>query len=218
MKIHDCVQGSEEWRELRAGRPTASNAFKLVTPTMKVSGSSRAYMSWLIAESMIGAADECDTKCMQRGSEQEAAAIRYYEWDQEVKVDRVGFITTDDGTFGCSPDGLVGEDGGLEIKTPMAGMHVQNILGMATTYMPQVQACLMVTEREWWDLLTFNPRIPAAIVRVRRDDKYIALLQAAIDVFVPALAEKRQEVWDKLDWRPLKDRTPSARAAVEDTA
>lgn len=213
MIIHDVEQGSKEWRELRTGIPTASNASKLITAkTRKVSTASYAYMCWLIAESMIGPADECDTKWMQRGTDLEAAAIRYYEWDQEVPVKRVGFITTDDGMFGCSPDGLVGDDGGIEIKCPSAGKHIQNVIDMETQYMPQVQACMMVTERKWWDLLSFNPRIPRVIVRVKRDDEYITLLQAAIDVFVPTLTQKRKEVWDKLDWRPTRDRTPSARA------
>lgn len=221
MKIHDVEQGSDAWKELRAGRPTASNVHKIITAkTMKVSASAAPYMCWLIAESIIGPADECDTKFMQRGTALEAEAIRYYEWDQEVKVNVVGFITTDDGTFGCSPDGLVGDDGGLEIKCPSAGVHVQNILGMSVMYMPQVQACMMVTGRQWWDLLSFNPEMPRVIVRVKRDDEYISLLKAALDVFVPRLAQMREQVMQNFAgrWRPLEDQTPSAAQAVEDRA
>lgn len=215
MKIHDVKQGSDEWRELRAGIPTASNASKIVTPGLKVSAASRKLLCWLIAESIIGPCDECDTKFMQRGTAMEAEAVRYYEWDQEVTVERVGFITTDDGTFGCSPDGLVGDDGGLEIKCPGAGGHVENILGMSTQYMPQVQACMMVTERKWWDLLSFNPRMPRVIVRVKRDEEYISLLRAALDIFIPSLAEKRAEVLKKLGtWRPIEDQRATVEATI----
>lgn len=198
MKIHNVEQGSDAWKELRAGIPTASFAGKIVTPGMKVSAASRKYMCWLIAESIIGAADECDTKCMQRGTALEAEAIRFYEYDQDVDVRRVGFITLDDGSFGCSPDGLVGEDGGLEIKTPMAGGHVENILGMSTSYMPQVQACMWVSGRKWWDLLSFNPRMPRVIVRVPRDDVYIGKLAAALEAFIPILVENRELVTARL--------------------
>lgn len=213
MKNHDVEQGSDEWKELRAGKPTASCAGRIVTPGLKVSAASRKYACWLIAESIIGACDECDTKFMQRGTDMEAEAVRYYQWDQEVTVKRIGFITTDDGTFGCSPDGLVGDDGGLEIKCPGAGGHVENILGMSTSYMPQVQACMWVTERKWWDLLSFNPRMPRVIVRVLRDEEYISKLRAALDVFIPTLAEKREEVLKKLgSWRPIEDQRATAAA------
>jgi hypothetical protein len=215
VKIHDVAQGSDEWRELRAGIPTASNASRIVTAGLKVSAASRKYVCWLIAESIIGPCDECDTKFMQRGSDMEAEAIRWYEWDQDVKVKRVGFITVDDGTFGCSPDGLVGDDGGLEIKCPGAGVHVENILGMSTQYMPQVQACMWVCERDWWDLLSFNPRMPRVIVRVKRDDEYISRLRAALDVFIPSLAEKREEVLAQLgSWRPIEDQAKETDAGT----
>jgi len=202
MKIHDVEQGSDAWRELRAGTPTASNAHKIITAGLKVAASSRKYVCWLIAEGIIGPADECDTKFMQRGTAMEKEAIRWYEWDQEIKVQRVGFITTDDGQFGCSPDGLVGKDGGIEIKCASAGVHVENILGMSTAYMPQVQACMMVTGRAWWDLVSFNPEMPRAMVRVVRDEVYIGKLQAALEVFIPRLDEARAEVMSKfkLNW------------------
>ncbi len=198
MKIHNVDQGSDAWKELRAGLPTASCASRIVTPTMKVSAASRKYLCWLIAESIIGPADECDTKWMQRGTALETEAIRFYEYDQDVDVQRVGFITLDDGSFGCSPDGLIGEDGGVEIKTPTAGGHVENILGMSTAYMPQVQACMWVTERKWWDLLSFNPGMPRVIVRVPRDEVYISKLKAALEVFIPELAARREEVTARL--------------------
>ncbi|KKM77528.1 hypothetical protein LCGC14_1369030, partial [marine sediment metagenome] len=108
----------------------------------------------------------------------------------------------------------VGE-GTIEIKCPIPSTHIENIIKdkMPTCYIPQVQGQLWVTERKWWDLLSFNPRMPRVIVRVLRDEEYISKLRAALDVFIPTLAEKREEVLKKLgSWRPIEDQRATAAA------
>lgn len=210
MIVHDVKQGSDEWRELRAAKPTASNFGNIITAvTMKVSASSHPYMCTLIAEHLIGPMEETDTKFMQRGTALETVAIHYYEFmaskrSHKVKVERVGFVTNDEGTVGGSPDGLVGEEGGLEIKCRGAGKHVAGLLGRYTQDLPQIQGLMWLTERTWWDLLYYNPEIPPAITRITRDEEYISRLKAALDVFVPTLAQKRDEVVEMLNWRPVE--------------
>ncbi len=200
MKIHLVEQKTEAWLKLRAGIPTASRAKDLITPTRKVSKATMPYMCELIAESIIGPLETADTPWMQRGTELEPWARSFYEFVESVTVRQVGFITLDDGSFGYSPDALVGDDGTLEIKTPKAPGHVQNILKMTDRHGPQIQAGLMVTERKWCDLISYNPEIPPVIVRVERDEGYISLLRTALEVFVPALAEKRAYVLQQLNW------------------
>ncbi|KKM48500.1 hypothetical protein LCGC14_1557710 [marine sediment metagenome] len=202
MKIHDVEQRSEEWHRLRAGIPTASCFGKIWKPTGGKSASFFGYICELIAESETGLVDATRTKFMERGTDLENTAIAYYELECEVKVTKVGFITNDEGTIGGSPDGLVGDDGGLEIKSRGAPGHVQGVLGRYTQDIPQVQGLLWLTGRRWWDLLYYNPVIPAAIMRVERDEKYISGMAAALDDFLVKLAEKREEVLSKLDRRP----------------
>ncbi|KKK81325.1 hypothetical protein LCGC14_1813870, partial [marine sediment metagenome] len=121
-------------------------------------------------------------------------AIAYYVLEREVQVTRVGFVTNDAGTIGGSPDGLVGDDGGLEIKCPGASGHVQGLLGRYTQHIPQIQGLMWLTGRRWWDLLFYNPVMSSGIIRFERDEKYISGMAAALDDFVAKLAEKREEV------------------------
>ncbi len=194
MKIHDVEQRSDEWLKLRLGMPTASGFKHIWKPTGGKSASSFGYIGALIAESETGLVDATRTKFMDRGIELEETALAYYVLEREVQVTRVGFVTNDAGTIGGSPDGLVGDDGGLEIKCLGASGHVQGLLGRYTQHIPQIQGLLWLTGRKWWDLLYYNPVMSSGIIRFERDEKYISGMAAALDDFVAKLAEKREEV------------------------
>jgi hypothetical protein len=192
MKIIECAQGTREWHEARMGIPTASCFDKILTPTkLEPSKSCEDYMCNLLAARIEGmpADDEPMTMWMARGHEEEPRAAGHYAFTRGVDVKEVGHVTTEDGRIGCSPDRLVDDDGGLEIKCPKLSVHLANMLkmgegkGAAAKYRLQVQGCLWVCERDWWDLLSYHPDHPECVRRFERDDEVIAKLSAALTEF-----------------------------------
>ena len=194
MIRHDVLQGSKEWWDLRIGLPTASQFDRILTPgKLQYASGAEAYRNELLAEWMLGEPlDTAITDWMNRGTELEAEAVRYYELQRDLDVDRVGFCTNDLGTVGCSPDGLVGPDGGLEIKNRSAKYHVGFLLGEDPIPRGQVQGGMWICDREWWDVLSYNPKLPPVLVRVRRDEKYIAALASAMSRFLEELEKGRE--------------------------
>ncbi|HBA72782.1 MAG TPA: exonuclease [Geobacter sp.] len=193
----DMLQGSPEWLQARIGIPTASQFHRILTPkTMKPSASATGYIHELIAEWILGTPlDDYTSQFMERGTELEDEAVSWYEMREDITTDLVGFCLRDDRLAGCSPDRLVGENGGLEIKNPSAKVHVGYLLGsMDEDHRCQVQGALLVTGREWWDLVSYNPVMPRVCVRCYRDEKFIAALDAALDAFTAQLAEAKEKM------------------------
>ena len=185
-KIHRCLQGTTEWLNLRAGIPTASEFDKIVTPSGKPSTSAEKYLFALLAERIMGRPRiEAVSTWMNRGQEMEEEAVNFYELTRDAETEIVGFITNDACTAGASPDRLVGEEGLLEIKVPAEHTHVSYLLKKAVdqAYYPQVQGQLWISERKWADILSYHPEMPPALIRVERDEKFIALLAAAVGEF-----------------------------------
>ena len=117
--FHDVAQYSDQYDRLKLGIPTSSHFHKIITPQGKPSKQWREYACMLIAERILQRKiDLYKSLPMERGLIVEAEAADWYEFDQDVTVQRVGFITDDDHTIGCSPDRLVGDEGLLEIKAP----------------------------------------------------------------------------------------------------
>ncbi len=186
MRIINCEQGGPEWLAARLGIPTASMFSKIVTPTGAFSTSSRDYAYRLVAERLLRRPlDNIDhVEAITRGKELEPDAAKLYNFENDVQTVQVGFITTDDGRTGASPDRLVGNSGLLEIKAPSANTQVGYLLnGFDAKYKPQVQGQLMVAERDWCDWMTFHPEMPTVVVRIGRDEEYIAKLRAALSEF-----------------------------------
>jgi len=196
MKILKMKQGSDEWIQARLGIPTASRFNKIITAGGQLSKSSNDYMYELIAESVIGQpCDSSKSSFMDRGTELEQDAVDLYEFENDIDVDRVGFCLRDDGLVGCSPDGLINKDGGLEIKCPGAKNHIKYLLGdIAKEYKLQIQGGLLIAEREWWDVMSYNPVMPSKAVRVFRDDPFIKLLSDALDKFLDQLSEAKEKI------------------------
>jgi hypothetical protein len=204
MIIHNVEQGSQEWHALRCGVPTASEFSKILTPKeMKLSAQAPAYMYRLLGEWMTGHAQQTiETDYMQIGKELEDRAVKAYCFQAECKVEQIGFVTTDCGRFGCSPDRFViGAPGGVEIKThPQAiGVHVEAMIkrSMPDAYKAQVQGCLWICEREYWDLVSYTEELPTVIVRVGRDEKYITALRAGLEAFADTMAELRLKLMNE---------------------
>jgi len=158
---------------------------KLITSAGKPSASADKYINELIAERLNGVrVPVYVNEHMERGTKLEPEAREHYEFITEQKVTEYGFILDDSKEFGCSPDGLVGEDGGLEIKCPadstIIGYHRDNKT-FITKYRQQVQGCMLLTGAVWWDMMAYSDTLPPLLIRVERDEEYIEKLAAEID-------------------------------------
>lgn len=190
MKIIDCVQGTPEWLAVRLGIPTASEFHRIITAVKgDLSKSARKYAAGLVAETLLGHPLEKPPGppwAMARGKELEPLAIQQYVYTNDVEVKRVGFVTTDDGRVGCSPDGLIiGTRGGLEVKCTLDENHMSILFdGPGDDYKQQVQGNLATAELEWWDLYAYHPELPPVTIRTYRDEPYIAKMSAALTEFL----------------------------------
>ena len=189
MMEHPVHQGSEAWHLLRLGRPTASEFDRLVTPLGKVKTGDgpQTYLYEKLAEHLTGKPlDDGSTWAMSQGSLLESEAIPFYELVYGAEVRKVGFVTTDDMRIGCSPDGLIGEDSGLECKCALPQTHLRYLLegGVPKEYVAQVQGCMFVTQRPRWVFLSYCRKMPPHIVHVERDEAFQQALTAALNQFL----------------------------------
>lgn len=180
MIILDHEQGSDEWLAARLGKPSASCFSRLITNSGKPSSSADGYINELIAERLTGRSKPFfTTPWMERGRSLEPDAREAYGFISGNDTLEVGFIVDTTFSYGCSPDALIGSEGGLEIKCPAPDTHVgymrDNQAGV-NKYWQQIQGCMWVTGRQWWDFFAYHPEMPHVLVRVERDDEYIAKL------------------------------------------
>ena len=183
-------QGSQEWLALRAGKVTASKVSDVMSAI--TTAGYRNYLADLVVERLTGNKTESFTNAaMQWGVDQEPLARAEYEVKTGNFVDQIAFAehpTIAD--FGCSPDGLVENDGLIEIKCPNTATHIDYVMQdkVPTKYIPQIQCQLAVTGRKWCDFVSFDPRLPDGlqilIVRLERDDEYIEKLQDRVVKFL----------------------------------
>ena len=199
MIIHDIEQNTPEWLLLHMGKPTASEFSRLVTSKGDPSKQMPDYAVQLAADLWSGEPqlDQWEgNQWTERGNELEEEARSYYEMKKDVDVIKVGFVTND--IAGCSPDGLVGDEGMTEFKCPSPGIHVKYLLAnkLPTAYITQVQGSLWVTERDWCDFVAYHPVLDSLIIRVHRDDAYIKQLAESLGGFVEKMLSKREELKD----------------------
>lgn len=198
MNVHMFPQRGDEWRSYRCGRVTASRIADLMATTRSGPAASRKnYLAELVAERLTGFAVEgYSNAAMQWGTDQEPTARAAYEFVSDVDVTEVGFIDHPHIKMaGCSPDGLVGEDGMVEIKCPNTATHIDTLLRgeVEGKYLKQVQFQLACTGRAWCDFVSFDPRLPAEmqlwVRRIPRDDSAIDEIEDAVAAFLKELAE-----------------------------
>jgi len=187
LEIIDCEQNSEEWLRARMGLPTAS-AFSDVLA--KGEGKTRrTYMLKLAGEIITGEPMEGFTNAhTERGHAMEDEARDLYTFQTGAELRRVGFIRNE--IAGCSPDSLIGGDGGLEIKTKLPHLLIDVILKdkCPPEHVAQIQGTLWVTGRSYWDIVIYWPGIPLFVKRVFRDDAYIKTLAEEVARFNADLA------------------------------
>lgn len=190
-------QGSPEWFAQRLGRITASNFGALMTlPRSKkdreaglISETARTYLVKKVSEVLTGMSKEFTTQSMEWGSETEDEARKIYELENMVEVKQIGFaILESNPIVGGSPDGLVGDDGIIEIKCPDSNTFTGYLLGdsIVKGYMAQIQGNLWILDRLWCDFIVYDPRVIKEdlrihIMRVNRDDEYISKIAQAVD-------------------------------------
>lgn len=185
MKIHNKIeQGTEEWHALRKGKMTASNA----TAIGNCGKGLETYTKEIVRKEMSSkVSDEYSNKDFDRGHELEPIAREMYELEKGVKVEQVGFIELNE-LVGCSPDGLVGEYGGTEIKSPDDKIYFDYLLekekAISSDYLWQCQMNLYITGRKWWDLIIYNPNFEHSmfIFRILPDETKFKALEKGLAV------------------------------------
>jgi YqaJ-like viral recombinase domain. len=200
VEVFTMPQGSEEWYAARRGIVTASE-FGTLLMQGKGGGDSktrRTYMLKLMGERLTGdPMYHYVNDHMERGHDQEPDARNMYAFQADVEPQPVGFIKN--GNVGCSPDSLIGDVGMLEIKTKLAHLHLDVLLGDAVPneHMAQIQGQLWVAEREWCDFVSYCPKLPLFVKRVQRDDAFIERLRKAVDLFEREMATLMEAVQPK---------------------
>lgn len=190
MRIIECDQGSPEWHAARAGIPTASEFKKVLRERGKTKGSESVERATLIrrlaGERITGEPSENYSNAyMERGHAVEPQAREDYGFIHDVEPVLVGFVTTDDGMAGCSPDSFIGDVGALEIKTAAPHILLDHMFKgeFPPEHKAQCQGVLWVTERDWLDLLIYWPKMRPFVKRAFRDEAYIADLAKAVAAF-----------------------------------
>jgi hypothetical protein len=204
ITYHDAVeQGSAEWLALRCGLLTASEMKLIVTPTLKAASNDkeRAHLYELLAQRITGYVEpRYISDDMLRGMEDEIEARLQYA-KTYAPVQEVGFITNDKWgfTLGYSPDSLVGDDGLIECKSRNQKHQIRTLVDYVSAdtidpdYMIQCQTGLLVSERQWCDLVSYCGGLPMATVRVYSDEKIQAAIIDAATAFEKRLSEAHKK-------------------------
>lgn len=184
--------------EARRGKVTASRVADATARTKTGWGASRHnYMAELVAERLTGTtADSFQSAAMQWGIENEPKARAAYEFYYQDVNDAEFVDHPRIDMAGASPDGLVGDDGLVEIKCPNTATHIETLLGspIDRKYIVQMQWQMACTGRKWCDFVSYDPRLPEEmalhVLRAHRDDKHIGQLEADIETFLEELEQK----------------------------
>lgn len=191
-----------EWFAARCGKVTASRVADVIAKTKSGYGAGRAnYMADLVVERLTGQkAQGFSNAAMEWGTEQEPNARAAYSAKTGILVEEVGFIDHPTVAMsGASPDGFA-EEGLVEIKCPNTATHLEYILDGKSPqkYVTQMQWQMACTNRPWCDFVSFDPRLPERlqllVVRVPRDDEYIAMLETEVTKFLAELDEKLNQL------------------------
>ena len=193
------LQRTDDWFARRCGKATGSRIADIVAKTKTGWGAARVnYLAQLVAERLTGRVEDgFKSSAMQWGIDTEPQAIEAYEAITLSVVDPVGFVDHPHiGMAGASPDGLVGDDGLVEIKCPNTATHIDALLGSAIPgkYLTQMQWQIACTGRQWCDYVSFDPRMPPhlrmRIERVERDYGRIDELEKMVSDFLAEVASK----------------------------
>lgn len=196
MKIYDKIeQGTEEWFEIRKWKMTASHACEIGNAGKGL----QTYCKEVVRKSISSNTENWSNKHTERGNELEPIARQIYELENGVSVEQVGFIEYDE-FVGCSPDGLIGEDGGLEIKCPDDKEYFEYLLNgeeaIDSKYIWQVQMNLLVTGRKYWSLAIYNPNFEKSMLvfRIEIDNEKHEALKKGFEIGKTLILEIKNKI------------------------
>jgi hypothetical protein len=215
IELPDLIQGSDEWLEQRRGMVTASVVGQLVTPTTikpAKNDHSRALTAQLVAERVTGWTDPVYVSdAMLRGTEDEPRAVEVYS-DHYAPVTTTGFMVRREPTWtlGYSPDGLVGDDGLIEVKSRASKKQLTTILSgeVPAENMAQLQAGLLVSGRSWCDYVSFCGGMPMYRIRVYPDQRWFDAIVTAVEQFENTAAEMVATYEAAIAGLPMTERAP----------
>lgn len=199
-------QGTLEWFNERLGKVTASRVADVIAKTKTGWGSSRAnYAAQLVAERLTGkVTDSYRNAAMDWGIMTEPDARVAYEFLTDATVERVGFVPHQTiAMSGASPDGLIGNDGLVEIKCPNTATHIETLLGQSVPgkYNTQMQWQMACTGRKWCDFVSFDPRMPESmrlfVKRIERDTTAVRDLETSVSEFLAEIDETVSRLLEK---------------------
>lgn len=219
MIVHSMPQYSPAWWSMRRGIPTCSEFSRIITPRKEELASETAlvgYAAELLGQFVdpgYGQNDEYVSAAMAAGSMMEPKARAWYQMFSGAEVKQVGFCMTDDGRFGGSPDSLVGDDGCIEIKSPMAKTHILYLLAgeLPAEHKAQVHGHLIVTGRAWCDFVSYYRGLPPLRVRVT-PDAFTDKLRARLDEFHKLYTDVKSRV----DYTPILFEVPEEAPRMTD--
>jgi hypothetical protein len=220
LTIHDVEQGSQQWLDLRCGLLTASTIGKLLTATGKLADNetARGLILSLAAERITGHVEYIYPSIeMQRGTEDEPFAREAYAGHYaDVTETGLMVLANDQYTIGYSPDGLVGEDGLIEIKSRNPKVHLQTILAdkPPAANLAQLFTGLFISGRSWIDYVSYCQGMPLWTKRIYRDDKWFVAIEDAALSFESRIAAILGDYLEKIDGRPMIERRPDLDAMV----
>lgn len=199
------IQGSDEWQQARCGLITCSELKLILTPTLKVADNEKVRnhilelaaqrISNYVEPSYIG-------DNMIRGWEDEVKARDLYE-QHYSPVTEIGGMVRDFGRWKlwCSPDGLVGDSGGIECKSRVQKYQIQTIASgvMPQEFSLQVQGAMLVSGREWWDFISYSGGLPMCVIRVERDERYQDAIVAACEDAELKIQKVIEDYWAAIE-------------------
>lgn len=200
--MSDIIQGTPEWKQLRAGKATGSRIADIIAKTKSgYSASRKNYLAQLVNERFGVFKEGFTNAAMEHGTDTEPLAREYYELETGALVEQVAFV--DHPTIamsGASPDGLVGSDGLLEIKSPNSATHFEYLIEnvVPEQYKPQMAWQMACTGRKWCDFVSYDPRVPEALqyfqIRYVPEDGYIQMLESEVIKFLDEVDARYQEL------------------------
>lgn len=224
MKVYrDIAQGSVDWQILRSGKITASEVDALISPLGEIRRGEgvTTYLSQKLCERWTGGplmslqgVFDCE-----QGIFLEERAKPAFTLHTGIDIENVSFIETDDGRAGCSPDGIIGKESGVELKAPRTDTHLRYLLSgkLPKIYVSQVQFSMFVTGCKTWHFFSYNRSLPPLHLVVERDEKFHESLGKALSAFLKAMDDGWNRICE-LNGGPPQRRKVSAPAPTPEPA
>ncbi|QEE11715.1 YqaJ viral recombinase family protein [Bartonella krasnovii] len=203
-------QRTAEWFQARLGKVTASNVYNVLSKTAKGMPTSKYedYKIKLMTERLTEEISQSYiTPAMQWGIDYEEDPLREYAFIYDTEVTRCGFIQHPTIQMaGASPDGLIGEDGLIEIKCPQSSNHLRFFIdgNIKSEYYAQMQFQMACTGRKWCDFMSYNPNfvgkstgLRMKIKRINRDEEQIEQINQAVEIFLAEIDQEMQKILAK---------------------